>query len=90
MTRVIKHFVVWSLAIALLFSTGCATHSKEVKTETTHYPATGQPTVVERETTVTTDSEEGSGGVVSGTVNVVGEVLALPFRAVGGLIRAVF
>jgi hypothetical protein len=89
MANGIKHLVVLSLSIALLFSTGCATHSKEVKTETTHYTATGQPTVVERETTVTTE-KEGSGGVVSGTVNVVGEVLALPFRAVGGLIRTIF
>jgi hypothetical protein len=90
MTHVLKHFVMLSLSIVLLFSTGCATHTKEIKTETTRYPATGQPTVVERETTVTTESEEGSGGVVSGTVNVVGEVLALPFRAVGGLIRVIF
>lgn len=90
MIFVVKYFLVLSFSIALLCLTGCATHTKEVKTETTHYPATGQPTVVERETTVTTESEEGSGGVVSGTVNVVGEALALPFRAVGGLIRVIF
>jgi hypothetical protein len=35
------------------------------------------------------DPEE-SGGLVSGTVNAVGEIVALPFRAVGGLIRAIF
>jgi hypothetical protein len=28
--------------------------------------------------------------VVSGTFNAIGEVIALPFRAVGGLIRAIF
>jgi len=27
---------------------------------------------------------------LSGTVNVIGEVIALPFRAVGGLIRVIF
>lgn len=90
MAHDIKRFVVFSLSVALLLATGCATHTREIKTETAHYPATGQPTVVERETTVTTESEEGSGGVVSGTVNGVGEVLALPFRAVGGLIRGIF
>jgi hypothetical protein len=51
----------------------------------------GEPTVVERETTVkTVETPEESGGLLSGTVNVVGEVLALPFRAAGGLIRVVF
>ena len=90
MAHVIKHFVGLSLFIVLLFSVGCAANTKTVKTETTHYPATGQPAVVERETTVTTEPEEESGGVISGTANVVGEVLALPFRAVGGLIRTVF
>lgn len=90
MARVIKRFVMFSLPIALLLAAGCATHNREIRTETAHYPATGQPTVVERETTVTTESEEGSGGIVSGTVNGVGEVLALPFRAAGGLIRAIF
>ena len=90
MAHVIKHFAVLTLSLTLLCSTGCATHTKEVKTETTHYPVTGQSAVVERETTVTTESEGGSGGVVSGAVNVVGEVLALPFRAVGGLVRVIF
>jgi hypothetical protein len=47
---------------------------------------------VERETTTkTTETPEGSsGGVLSGTVNVAGEIIALPFRAVGGLIRVIF
>ena len=33
----------------------------------------------------TTKTEENSGGVLSSSVNIVGEVLALPFRAVAGL-----
>ena len=75
----------------LVFSSvGCASNTKTVRTETTRYPST-EPTIVEKETTVTTTETEGSsGGVISGTVNVFGEVLALPFRAVGGLISAVF
>jgi hypothetical protein len=44
---------------------------------------------VERHTTTTTEAQEDT-GVVSGTVNVIGEVISLPFRAVGGLVRAIF
>ena len=79
------------LALALLVvCVGCASNTKTVKTETSTYRP-GEPAVVERETTVeTAETQEGSGGVISGTVNVIGEVIALPFRAVGGLIRAIF
>lgn len=75
----------------LVFSgVGCTSSTKTVRTDTTHYPTTA-PTVVEKETTVTTTEPAGSsGGVVSGTVNVLGEVIALPFRAVGGLLSAIF
>jgi hypothetical protein len=60
------------------------------KTETTQY-RTEEPTVVEKQTTVkTTETQGGSGGLLSGAVDVVGEGLALPFRAVGGLIRVIF
>jgi hypothetical protein len=41
--------------------------------------------VVERTTTDRSTSEDT--GLVSGTLNVIGEVIALPFRAVGGLLR---
>ena len=69
---------------------GCASNTKTVRTETTHYPTTA-PTVEEKETTVTTTEPAGSsGGVVSGTANIIGEVIALPFRAVGGLLSVIF
>ncbi|MGE0824588.1 MAG: hypothetical protein AB7G75_04155 [Candidatus Binatia bacterium] len=90
MTHVRKPTLMLLFCLTVLLSVGCAAKTKTVETETTRYPSTGQPTVVERQTTVTTDSEEDSGGVLSGTVNVVGEVIALPFRAVGGLISAIF
>lgn len=45
---------------------------------------THQTTVIEQKM----DTEEG--GVVSGTVNALGEVIALPFRAVGALASAIF
>ncbi|MGE0821237.1 MAG: hypothetical protein AB7G75_10345 [Candidatus Binatia bacterium] len=90
MTRRRKCVSLLLVGVALFFAMGCAANTKTVKTETTRYPGTAQPTVVERETTVTTEAGEPSGGIVSGTVDVVGEVVALPFRAVGGLIRTIF
>ena len=81
-----SRLIATSFLIASL-SVGCATHQR---TETVQYDnrRTGDPVAVERTTTETSTSEDT--GLVSGTVNVVGEVLALPFRAVGGLLRALF
>ncbi len=77
---------IFSLSIGI----GCASQTKTVRTETSSYP-TAAPSVIEKETTVTTTSTpETSGGVLSGTVNVVGEVLALPFRVVGATLSAIF
>jgi hypothetical protein len=44
---------------------------------------------VERERTTESSTSDDT-GLISGTVNVLGEVIALPFRAVGGLFRAIF
>jgi hypothetical protein len=81
-------------AFIMIIGVGCASTSRTVRTETTTAPAgtayhteplqTQQTTVVEHET------DGGGGGVISGTVNVLGEVIALPFRAVGALASAVF
>jgi len=86
-----------SLALLLTSASACATHSRTVTRETTEYyedRRVADPVVERRtETTQTTRVEkdpEESGGLVSGTVNAVGEIVALPFRAVGGLIRAIF
>lgn len=82
-----------SLVVALLLvigGSGCATSdTKTVRTETTAYP-TGETTVQKQTTVTTTPAPESSGGVLSGTVNVIGEIIALPFRAVGGLVSAIF
>lgn len=67
---------------------GCSTKTKTVTTETREHPTDA---VVETKTeTTTTETTDESGGVLSSTVDVVGEVLALPFRAVGGLLRGIF
>jgi hypothetical protein len=73
------------MVVALTTGFGCSTHSRTVTTETREYPPS-----VERRTETTTESRSESGGVLSSTVDVVGEVVALPFRAVGGLIRGIF
>ena len=80
------------LVSVLMLPAGCATHKESVSTtETRNDPNTypSQTTVQTTEKTSTDTSTEDS-GVLSSTVNVVGEVVALPFRAVGALFRAIF
>ena len=78
-----------SLLLIAKLAIACATHQR---TETVQYAdRRGEPVAIERTTTSTTEtSSDADSGVLSGTVNVVGEVLSLPFRAVGGLLRAIF
>lgn len=95
-----KAIKVGLLLFAVSIVTGCSTQSATtVETEkTVQYAADKnqrrtEPTVVERQTTRTeekTKSESESAGLLSGTVHVAGQVLALPFRLVGGLIGVVF
>jgi len=95
MRRVTQLFIAVLFLSALLG--GCATQrtSETVNRETVQYPAdrARAPVVVEQRTTEkteTTKTDGHSGGVLSGSVHVVGEVLALPFRAVAGLLGVVF
>lgn len=85
MRKAIRHvgIVVFLLAMAV----GCSTQTKTVTTETRDYPSEG---AVDRRTETTTETRGESGGVLSSTVDVVGDVLAWPFRAVGGLFQAIF
>jgi len=59
-----------------------------VTTETRQYPS--DVAVENRTETTTTETQGESGGVLSSTGDVVGEVLSLPFRAVGGLLKGIF
>ena len=80
------------LISGILFTSACSTQSRTVRTEsyeTSRDYATG-PVVKRTETTETEKSSTESGGVISGTVDIVGKTLALPFRAVGGLIDLAF
>jgi hypothetical protein len=92
--RNIKLFLLIGCLIMSSFVGGCASR-RTVRTESVTYPEgavpASQSVVVERQTTTTETTDTGSsGGVLSSTVNVVGEVLALPFRVVGGVISAIF
>jgi hypothetical protein len=88
MPRAIR-FVLGLLLIANL-AVACSTHQR-VARDTVQYEDryTGEPVIVERETTTESSTSDDT-GVISGTFNVLGEVIALPFRAVGGLFRAIF
>ncbi len=96
--------IVIGLAVTVVIASagmGCAGRGKTIHTtETVQYPAAAtrdagvvengtQPVVVERKTEET-ENESGSSGVLSTTVHVVGEIVALPFRIVAGLIRVIF
>ena len=55
-------------------------------------PAGHEPVVTEKRTTKSeeTKAEGQSAGLLSGTVNVVGQAIALPFRLAAGLIELAF
>jgi hypothetical protein len=78
-----------SLLLVMSLMASCSTQKTTVTRDVEYDSRTGEPVRVERETTTTTDTT-GDTGLLSGTVNVIGEVISLPFRAVGGLIRAIF
>lgn len=84
--RKYSNFLVSLTLVAAL--AGCSTHRTTTQ-EVAYDQRTGEPVTVERKTTTTTESSDDT-GVLSGTVNVIGEVISLPFRAVGGLVRAIF
>ena len=75
------------MGVLLTTGVGCSTQTRTLTSETRDYPS---DRVVDRRTETTTETRGESGGVLSSTVDVVGEVIALPFRAVGGLIRGIF
>jgi hypothetical protein len=80
--------LVFALFLLAGVSSGCSTH-RTTTHEVAYDRRSGEPVAVEtHHTTTETTTEEG--GVLSSTVNVIGEVIALPFRAVGGLFRAIF
>lgn len=78
-----------SLVLVAGLAAGCSTQRTTTQ-EIAYDRQSGEPVTVERHTTTTSESTTEDTGVLSSTVNVIGEVIALPFRAVGGLLRAIF
>ncbi len=84
-----------AVLLVLSLGSGCASETKTVTRETTQYPAASaqesSAPIVERQTTeTTTETGKGSGGVLSTTVDFMGEVIAFPFRLVGAVASALF
>ena len=70
---------------------GCATQTRVVKTETTYEEPTAESAVVRKtESTERRTETRQEGGLISGTVDIVGKTVALPFKVVGGLIDVIF
>ena len=80
-----------NLLLSLCFCSmiaACATHTRVVTTERTYEDP--ESPVVRTERTERRTETTREGGVLSGTVDVVGKTIALPFRAAGRLIDAIF
>lgn len=90
---------VLMLVVLLAGTVGCAKSSTVHRTERTARTASVEPKqepssydYVETETETTTETERQSEprGVLSTTVHIIGEILALPFRLIAGLFQLVF
>lgn len=81
---------LWLSLILIAGLAGACSTQRTSTQEVAYDHRTGEPVTVERHTTTTTTDATEDTGVVSSTVNVIGEVISLPFRAVGGLVRAIF
>ena len=86
---------VLTSVLVVSLAAGCANQTRTVRTErTVQYPVGAgerspeQVVVVEKDTR--TEIRRQPQGILSTTIHVVGEILALPFRLVGGLLRLVF
>jgi hypothetical protein len=93
MYKVLQRGFILSGLIILFCATGCASHSRTVRTDVVTTPEgrvySSEPVVVEHKTEVV-EEKGGCGGLLSCTVDVAGEVVALPFRSVGGVLSAIF
>ena len=78
-----------AMLFALALTVACSTQ-KTVTTRIVQYdPSTGEQVLVRQETTTTTEKSADGTSMFSGTVSVLGEVISVPFRIVGFLIRTV-
>jgi hypothetical protein len=68
----------------------CACSTTKTTTTTREVPSSTDPDATVEERTTTTTSSPGCSGVLSCTVDVVGDVIAFPFKVVGAVITAIF
>jgi uncharacterized lipoprotein YajG len=88
--REVMKLAVFPLSAVLLLA-ACSTHTTTTRTESYETSDSSSRPVTRTETTeVERSSTESNGGVISGTIDIIGKTLALPFRAVGGLIDVIF
>lgn len=87
-------------------ASGCGSHRSTTRSETTVSAAdtdadvvpadevdevvADSDTMTTTETTQTTTEHRGDGGVLGGAFHVIGEILAFPFRVIGGLFDFIF
>jgi type IV pilus biogenesis protein CpaD/CtpE len=77
------------ILFVLAITAACSTQ-KTVTTRTVQYdPRTNEPVMVQQETTTTTEKSADRSSILSGTVSVLGDVISVPFRIVGFLIRTI-
>ena len=84
----------WRYTIAILAfvacTAACSAHRETVTTERVR-TSDDDVRVVERTTSSThTDDDDDDDGIVGGTVGFVGDVVAFPFRVVGGVVDTIF
>ncbi len=80
------------ILICLTCSTACSSKSVETTTITETTPDDGQSTATKKEVKVEKKEETSSGcsGVIGCTLEVTGDIIAFPFRLIGGLIDFIF
>ena len=81
-----------SIAVAgsLVFLAACeTTTASRTERSVSRDPVTDQ-VVVEEQTTVTEQEVDTCDGIVSCTVDFAGDVIAFPFRLIGGLFKVIF
>jgi len=91
--RLVRQSPVIALTLLVGFSPIglCACSTTKTTTTTREAPSSTDPdATVEEQTTTTTSSSPGCSGVLSCTVDVVGDVIAFPFKVVGAVITAIF
>jgi len=78
------------LVTSLCLFMGCGTTTSSRTERTVARDPVTSEVVVEEETTVTEQEVDSCDGILSCTVDFAGDVIAFPFRLVGGLFKAIF